>query len=177
MIRTMTFSLGTLLLLAVTPLHAQQGPDLTIPELTDEQRWARATMNLDAITLAVIAHAKAQGITPEAHGREMGSYFASSWGEPGSGTVEQFVRAMGANYLMWQHARVDLVEQAEGSATMRVNRPWTETMGQGDNYGVTPEEMDDYFGGISQAITSHLGLDYRQSRDGDDLVITVTDRR
>jgi hypothetical protein len=146
----------------------------TLPVLEDQQRWTRASLHVDWILLAALANAKEHGQGAEDFGRSIGRMFATSWGEPGTGTVAQLARGMAANLQMWPGAEVELVQATDEGVTLRVNRPWLAAFGgAGEAYGVTPAEHELVFRTVVGEIASYLGLGFDQRSTDEHMYLVI----
>lgn len=165
----------------------QSAGGIEIPQLTPDQRWGRAAGHADAFMVAAIAYAKSKGDDPEAFGRSIGRSFAPLWAHSGNATVGRVARNIAANFQYWPEGGVEIVEQSPQSVTLRIRRAWARgfTPGGGtgglntgaNTSGVTVDEFERVIGVVHEEITKHLGLRFQQHREGDALLMTITDPR
>ncbi len=140
-----------------------------LPVLTDKQAWGRATMNLTATAVAVIANAREHGESPQAAGKKIGELFAPGWTLPaGADPVHFYAKGMAANLQSWPGTEPVITEAQGGTLTLRFTRTYRSFFGQGEKeMGVTVAEYDAFFQGLLDAVASHLGLQATLKTDGD----------
>jgi hypothetical protein len=139
------------------------------PELTVEQKWKRALVNISAIFIAGMKYAKEQGKSPADFGKFLGEFAASSWGQ--IATVREFVEAMHWNWQVWDEFQIETLEESENFYKARMKGMGESRLG---NSGITVEEYFDCWDQAIKQITDHLGLSYEQKLEGDWVVFTVT---
>jgi hypothetical protein len=140
---------------------AGQQKENELPKYTPEQRWERASSQLTVMMVGAISYAKSMGQSAEQFGEYQMKLFASSWGEPGSGTLN-VIRGVHRNFMVWPGSEFEILESSDVSVTARSNRPWAKYFGEDKTwYGVTLEEVEKYFGTSIRLLAEYLGLEYK----------------
>jgi len=175
--RTSVIIIVLLAITVIAPLAAQQQTQLELPEYTLEQRWARASSQLAVSWVVAISYAKSVGKTSEQYGDYCAKFFATSWGEPGSGSTK-IIRGLRRNYLMFSDSEFEVIEFSEVSTTARFNRPWLKYFGEDQKwFGVTLEEYEACFRVFNQRLAEYLDLEYKEKIKDNWLYLTVTKKK
>jgi hypothetical protein len=164
-------------LLAPLSLLAQDPPD-ALPEYTEQQRWQRAAWGGDVAMLMALRFAKAQGMTAEEFGRQLGLLYAPSWGEPDGRTPLQFYSGLRLNLMAQPTLELELLEHSDDRVVARSNRYTRAVFGEFDRFGtISIEEYERMFEVSMATIADYLGMTYALRPDGEHLLHTIGHRQ
>jgi hypothetical protein len=170
--RTLSLVLLAAATLCTRPLSAQ---DVTLPDYTPEQRWARAALLLTGSHAALVALGREHGMTPEQTGQWLGKFFSQDW-LSGAEAV-QLLRGMYRNFMAMPGAAVEVVSSSPTSVTARFNRPMQDRLGYGErSINVPGEEIRAMLMAADQTIAEWVGVAMERRDDGDHDILTLTTR-
>lgn len=168
-------TLSMWVVLAPPPGQAQESYEL--PTYTDAQRWNRAATLLTAVMVGNIRSGKEAGMTAEEGGRAGARVFGPPHGWNGADTPMRLFRGMYRNWMSHPDQRCDVLEAGERLVRARCSRPYAAFFGdEGASYGVTLREYEEHGMAFGSAIADHHGMDWEQSVEGGDLLITIRKR-
>ncbi len=162
-------------------IYAQEKKEQTeqkieLPKLYLEQKLDRAVLNVTSFITGGIAYAKSLGKTPEDYGKFIGEKFAPGWdGIKGKG-IAPFIRGMYRNFQSDVNCHWEILSESDKSVKVQMNRFGDAIIKADTETGVTTEEFDRCMGNVMEAITNHLGFDFKQELKEDWIVFTVTDK-
>ncbi|MGD2124015.1 MAG: hypothetical protein PVJ76_19855 [Gemmatimonadota bacterium] len=156
------------------PVQAQT--DLT-DNRTAEEKWARSQFLTTYMMMAIIAHGESVGQSTEEFAQWMGEFAAPSWGEPGSRTLQSFVRGAFLNYNLYDGLEFELLTDTPTEVRARMNTPYAGLFSEdGEYYGVSLEDFKNVWMTAYSVTADHLGFDMTYSLDGDWIDFTVKTR-
>ena len=159
------------------PLLAYRQAAIDLPTYTPEERWERASRLYTVSAAAGLAYAKSRGISPKEYGEFISKLMESSWGEPGSGSVN-IIRGVRRNLLIWPEAEFEVTNSSETSVSARINRPWVKHFGEDKTlYGVSLDEYEEVSSVFNRGLAEYLGLQYEDEIEGDWLSMTFTQKK
>lgn len=150
-----------------------------LPQLTTDQKWDRLQGNFYAMLIAGIGHAKSSGETPEQYGSFLGSTFAPSWESSRGKGALAFLWIYAANAQMFRPATFEVVEASP--TLVRAKFAWggglEQRLGMVPRTGVTVDDVYQAFEKAHKVIAARLGLEYSETREGNAIAFTVTERK
>lgn len=181
-IRASVFALaGAALFAIVLSGHAQPQSQqaITLPQLTIDQRWDRLQNNWYAFVIVGIAHAKARAESAEQYGEAIGKVFAPSWESSRGKGAAALATGLAANVQMFRGSTFEIVDASDTSVRGRY------TWGEGlknriaaySRTGVTVEDVYRTIGKAQQEIADYLSLEYAETRVGDQITFTITEKK
>ena len=163
------------LAVAAMAVPAQAQTDIT-DNRTAEEKWTRSQFLTTYMMMAIIAHGESVGQTPAEFGEWMGKFAAPSWGEPGSRTLQSFVRGAFLNHNLWPGLEFELLIDTPTEVRARMNAPYATLFEEGEYYGVGLEDFKNVWMTAYSLTANHLGFDMTYSLDGDWIEFTVKTR-
>ena len=150
-------------------LSAQNQNEL--PDLSEEDRWARASWLMDVSNIAAINYAKSNGDNVKDYGNYLGKLYAPGWSAK---TPWGMVRGMVRNNQTFPGFKVEILDQKENMVKFRMNRPYKARFGDDKEvYGVTIKEYEKLWSVFHNHLANHLGFNYNEKIKDDWRVITI----
>lgn len=168
---------GTILIIFILASSGLTQEKIELPERTLEWKLNRAAQHMDLYICTAIAYAKSLGKTAEDYGKFVGQKFAPSWeGAKGQG-VAPLIRTWSGHWQIYKNGEFEIVSESETSVTAKFNRPYSAYFKDGDLYGVTMNDYETFLEQVGIAIANYLGLKYEQEEEGDNLIVTISEKK
>lgn len=136
---------------------------------TDEEIAKQSSANAQAMALALIAHGRKHGESPDSVGRWLGALFAPSWaGIKGQGARRAATTAALNFVSIGAELRELDGDERQAHATL-ANWPSTAAL---DAFDLSQGETDAMYA-VFEPIATYLGLAFRWERDGDTVTLHV----
>jgi hypothetical protein len=151
--------------------------NIELPQLNLEQKLDRSVKNTTGRDVVGIAYAKSMGKTPEDYGEFMGKQMACFWVDiKGKGPVP-FVQYWYRFLQTDRSSKMEIVSVSETLVKGKMTVYGVTHLKAFADVGVTVEEYVRYLGKFSEMLADYVGLEYKQTREGDWIVFTVTQNR
>ncbi|MBM4169097.1 MAG: hypothetical protein FJ215_08070 [Ignavibacteria bacterium] len=169
-------SLITFSLLTCSLLYCQSKKLPAFPEVSADDRWARAQNHADVFYVAGIGYAKSIGRTPNDFFRYCVKTFAPSWGKPDSVKPIQFLRGMQRSLLAFSDWKFELIDYREDRVTGRFSRPYVSRLfaTNASFYGVTLDEYEAGLRTFHRGLCDYLHLKYEDKVERDWITFTIS---
>lgn len=155
----------------------QQARTLTIPAYTEAQLYNRAAFLGTSSLVALIAHGKAMGKSPEELGRWLGDFYAPGWGPPNTGVAIRIARGFVLNASATPNAQAVIVTATDTSAVVRARRNYLTYFGTtGVMNGITVAEYERLLELVGERIGAHLGVRISSTKDSAWVTYSVSGR-
>lgn len=144
----------------------QQARSLTIPAYTEAQLFNRAAFLGTSSLVALIAHGKTVGKSPDEMGRWLGDFYAPGWGPPNTGVPIRVARGFILNASATPNAQAVIVNATDTSTVVRARRNYLPYFGStGTMNGVTVAEYERMLAMVGDRIGTHLGVRITSTMD------------
>jgi hypothetical protein len=142
-----------------SPAHAQE-----LPEYTVEQRWERAALHVTLFAVIAIRQGIDAGTTAVDAGHTVARIFGPGWS--GVRTPLAMARAIHFNWQLYPGSVITIQQAADGSVTLRMNRPYAAAFGENRMlYGVSLADFDTTFRVFHGLVAEQQGMEFRQTED------------
>lgn len=144
-----------------------------LPQLTLEQKWETAEENLIYFVVSGIAYAKSRGGSPADFGAFAGAVAAPFWTEERGKGPAALVQGISYNKQQFKGFEMEILRESMTSIEARMKGFGEVDVREFTELDVTVEDYIVMFEAKWQVIADSLGLDYKQSRDGEWTVFVV----
>jgi hypothetical protein len=166
----------SLVFMALANAAMAQAPDaIDLTDYSDQQRWERAAVHVTLFGTILLQQGMEAGKTAEELGHDLAAIVGPGWS--GVRTPEQMARAIHRNWQIWPGVAVTAERAPDGAVTVRSNRPYAGTFGEGGElYGVTVDQFETLFRVFHEDVAERLGMVYTQTADADGVIATIRER-
>jgi hypothetical protein len=147
---------------------------IELPQLTLQQKWETAEVNLIYFIVCGITYAKSLGQTAEDFGTWAGQVAAPFWDEEKSKGPLGLIEGISTNKQQFQGFEMEILSVSKMSIQARMKSFGENLIHQFFKSEVSVDEYIQFFDKKWVAIADYMGLVYRQQLEGDWLVFTVT---